>query len=184
MKKLGYLGAMAILGSGLTMAQSASTPSDPSNSTKSAQTGTPTANGTPNSGVSDQTAPGKPNRRQPGKVRDTTVRDQQSSTTSTTGASGQSDSRPSSSTVGTAGSTPGTENSTPADNGSSNLQSGTSTDQQPNSSSNPSTPTPHLVMNETPAARAVATHTPDPGTCMNPAAVQTGQYPSSTRNCD
>jgi len=30
-------------------------------------------------------------------------------------------------------------------------------------------------MNQTPAQRAAATHTPDPGTCMNPAALQTGE---------
>jgi hypothetical protein len=185
MKKLVYLAAMAILGLGLTMAQNASTPSDPSNSSKSAQTGTPAVNATPNSGAPDQTAPAKNGHRQQGNVPDTTVRDQQGSTTSTTGASGQSDSRPSNSTMGTTGSTPGTENSTPPDNGSSDPQTGTTTDQQPNSSSSPTTPTPHLVMNQTPAARAVATHTPDPGTCMNPAAVQTGQYPTPPpRNCD
>jgi hypothetical protein len=175
MKKLVYLGAMAILGLSLTMAQNASTPSDSSNSSKSAQTGSAPSDGASNSGTADPTAPtatGKTSRRQHGNnLPDTTVRDQQGSTTSTTGASGQSDSRPSTSTMGTTGRTPGTEKAAPEDKGSANPQSGTSTDQQPNSSSSPTTPTPHLVMNETPAARAVATHSPDPGTCMNPAVV-------------
>ncbi len=174
MEKLVYLGAMAILGLSLTMAQNAATPSDSSNSSRSAQTGTASSNDTSNSGTADPTAPtasGKPSRRQHGNsLPDTTVRDQQGSTTSTTGASGQSDSRPSTSTMGTTGRTPGTENAAPQDKGNSSSQSGASTDQQPNSSS-PATPTPHLVMNEMPAARAVATHTPDPGTCMNPTAV-------------
>jgi hypothetical protein len=88
--------------------------------------------------------------------------------------------------MGTTGGTPGTENSTPPNNGSPSPQTGSTTDQQPNSSSSPTTPTPHLVMNQTPAGRALTTHTPDPGTCMNPVALQTGQYPASpaAHNCD
>jgi hypothetical protein len=44
-----------------------------------------------------------------------------------------------------------------------------------------------LVMNGTPGARAMATHTPDPGTCMNPASLQNGQDATAQRpspNCD
>ena len=48
-----------------------------------------------------------------------------------------------------------------------------SPDQQPNPSTQPDATTPHAALLQTPAARAVATHTPDPGTCMNPASLQT-----------
>lgn len=182
MTKLAYLAAMALLGLGLTAAQNSSTPSDSSNSSKPSQNGA--ATGTSKSGVPDQAPTGnKKSRRQTG-LPDTTVRDHPSSTPSTTGASGQSDTQPSNSTMGTSGSTPGTDNPQPSDNGASTPQSGSPTDQQPNSSSSPIAPNSHL-MNKTPGARAMATHTPDPGTCMNPA-VQTGQYPSQpvAPNCD
>jgi hypothetical protein len=189
MTKLTYLAAMTLLGLGLTMAQQhASTPSDSSNS--STPSAVPQKGTTPNKATStsgtDQNSPANNQRIPKSSVPDTTVRDQQRSTTSTTDASGQTDSRPSTSTMGTTGSTPGTEDAAPANNGSSDPQTGTSTDQQPNSSSSPATPAPHLVMNQTPGARAVATHTPDPGTCMSPAAMDAGQYPSSPikPNCD
>lgn len=187
MTKLMYVAAMALLGLGLTAAQNSATPSDSSNSSKAAQTQNTTPPTSPQSsgpGASSQNSPKAKAHSQEGAP-DTTVKDQQSSTTSTTDASGQSDSRPSTSTMGTTGSTPGTENSAPA-NDATTPQEGSSTDQQPNSSSSPTTPTPHLMSAMTPAARAVATHTPDPGTCMNPAAVTTGGYSSGTapRNCD
>jgi hypothetical protein len=78
--------------------------------------------------------------------------------------------------MGTTGSTPGTdEPAAPKTRHSGTTpDSGTSTDQQPNSTSNPSSPPPQASMFQTPAQRAVATHTPDPGTCMNPAAFDNG----------
>jgi cytoskeletal protein RodZ len=59
--------------------------------------------------------------------------------------------------------------------------------QQPNSSSSPSSPQPQAYPTQTPAARAAATHTPDPGTCMNPAALQAaenGNPPRLGHPCD
>jgi len=76
------------------------------------------------------------------------------------------------STMGTTGNTPATQEPTPP--GTRPL-TGTATDQQPNPSTNPSSPSPAAVLLQVPAARAAATHTPDPGTCMNPAALQTGR---------
>lgn len=187
MTKLAYLAGMAILALGMTMAQNTSTPSDSSNSSKAGQTGTASRDGASNGGAPRQNSAANDKRRPQSGVPDATVRDQQSSTTSTTSVAGQTDSRPSSpSTMGTTGSTPGTEDAVPPNHGSSNPQTGSPTDQQPNSSSSPTTPTPHLVMNQTPAARAVATHTPDPGTCMSPEAMQTSPYPSRpvAPNCD
>ena len=191
MTKMLYLAAMALLGLGMTMAQSTTPTSDPSNSSKPAQTQNGAAS---NSGAADSSqTTGKPsarhqhqaNRRQD-KVPDPTVRDQQSSTTSTTGASGQNSGTPSTSNMGTAGSNPEPENTPPA-NRTGEQPGGEPTDQQPNSSSPPSQP--HLVMNSTPGARAAATHSPDPGTCMNPASLQTSEaggttMPSSNPNCD
>ncbi len=190
MTKLVYLAAMALLGLGLTMAQTSTPASDPSNSSKPTQT----QNGAEsNSGAADSSqTTGKPsarhqhqaNRRQD-KVPDPTVRDQQSSTTSTTGASGQNNGTPSTSNRGTTGTNPEPENTPPA-NRTGEQPGAEPTDQQPNSSSPPSQP--HLVMNSSPGARAAATHSPDPGTCMNPAALDAGAngatLPPRKPNCD
>lgn len=190
MTKLLYLATMALLGLGLTMAQSSSPASDSSNSSKAAQSqSSPDSNGAPGkSSRTDHTSTSPNKRRSQQPVLDTTVQDQQNSTTSTTGASGQENQRPSTSRMGTTGSTPETDNTAPAGNPATTPQNGMPPDQQPNSSSSPSTPTPHLVMNATPGARAVATHTPDPGTCMNPASLQNGQDATSAQrpspNCD
>jgi hypothetical protein len=57
-------------------------------------------------------------------------------------------------------------------------------DQQPASSTTPSSP---QLLTQTPAARAAATHTPDPGTCMNPAALEptpAGTPPHHGPPCD
>lgn len=59
-------------------------------------------------------------------------------------------------------------------------------DHQPNSSTS-SSPQAQAYLTQTPAARAVATHTPDPGTCMNPAALQAtenGAQPRPGPPCD
>ena len=48
----------------------------------------------------------------------------------------------------------------------------------PHSSVDTGIATPSPTTNTAPAARAVATHTPDPGTCMNPAAFDNGQTAS------
>ena len=187
MTKLLYLAAMALLGLGLTMAQNASPQSDSSNSSKTSQTQNSTAPTHAKPGSADRSATDASKRHQQEAPPNTTVQDQQNSTTSTTGASGESNSQPSSSTMGTTGSTPESENPDTGNKGATIPQNSTPADQQPNSSSNPN---PHLVMNSqglnsTPAARAVATHTPDPGTCMNPASVN-GQDPStaSRPSCD
>jgi len=58
-------------------------------------------------------------------------------------------------------------------------------DQQPNFPTRPTQSQAYLT--QTPAARAVATHTPDPGTCMNPAALQatdSGSQPRPGPPCD
>ena len=58
--------------------------------------------------------------------------------------------------------------------------------QQPNFPTRP-TPQSQAYLTQTPAARAVATHTPDPGTCMNPAALQAaenGNQPRPGAPCD
>jgi len=60
-------------------------------------------------------------------------------------------------------------------------------DQQPSSSTSGSSPQAQAYLTQTPAARAVATHTPDPGTCMNPAALQAaenGNQPRPGPPCD
>lgn len=185
MTKIVYLAAMALLGLGLTMAQNTSPASDSSNSSKPAQTQSGTATpGSADSSHANRKVPARHRSQQDQeqKVPDTTVRDQQSSTTSTTGVSGENKSQPSKSTMGTTGSTPATE-----ENRQAEPQNGPPTDQQPNSSSSPTTPAPpQMVMNSTPAARAAATHTPDPGTCMNPAAMGNGQATTGAHapNCD
>ena len=189
MKGLTYFAAMAVLAAALIFAQSSTPSSDASNSSHSSAQ---SQNGSAGTGASNQNSchanadrtqdPSSQN-----SLPDATIRDQQSSTTSTTGVSGQTN-QPSTSTMGTTGSTPGTADRTPERNiGADTPQTGTSTDQQPNSSTNPSSAPPQAYHNQTPAVRAVATHTPDPGTCMNPAALQTAQDGSQPRlgsRCD
>jgi hypothetical protein len=53
--------------------------------------------------------------------------------------------------------------------------------QQPNFPTRPTAPQSQAYLTQTPAARAVATHTPDPGTCMNPAALQAAENGSQPR---
>jgi hypothetical protein len=54
-------------------------------------------------------------------------------------------------------------------------------DPQPSSSISRSSPQSQAYLTQTPAARAVATHTPDPGTCMNPAALQAAENGNQPR---
>ena len=187
MTKLLYLAAMALLGLGLTMAQSGTPASDSSNSSKPAQ-----AQGDTSTSSSTNSATRNPKRTQHAhgqrseeKVPDTTIQDHPSGTTSTTGASGQGNSTPSSSNMGTTGSNPEPEKTQPA-NHTGAQPGGDATDQQPNASSSPSPH--HVALNSTPAARAMATHSPDPGTCMNPAAMDSNgngsSSPARTPNCD
>ena len=71
--------------------------------------------------------------------------------------------------------------------GASKPQRGPSPDQQAIPLSNPSSAPPQPYVDQTPAVRSVATHTPDPGTCMNPAALQTaedGSQPRLSPHCD
>ena len=180
MKRLVCLTAMALLGIGLLLAQNTKPSSDASNSSNSSsQTQSGTA---PQQGEETQVqTPGAKHRQRDhtgqSTVPDPTVRDQQNSTTSNTGVSGQTNNPASRSTMGTTGSTPATpEQSQP----STTPQNGTSPDQQPNATA----PAPHAYLLQTPAARAAATHTPDPGTCMNPAVLQTnadGSQPVAPR---
>jgi len=170
MNTVAYLTTMALLGIGLNLAQQNAKPSsDPSNfSNASAQE----QSGPSTAGASEQAPSGAPNHhhrdRKQSSVPDATVRDQQSSTTSTTGISGQDNAQPSTSTMGTTGSTPGSSDQPPQGNtGAATPQTGTPPDQQPNFS-----PTPQATLIQGPAARAVATHSPDPGTCMDPAALE------------
>jgi FtsZ-interacting cell division protein ZipA len=188
MNRLAYLAAMALLGIGLTLAQNTKPSSDPSNSSNTSSQ-PQSDNSAPQASGKDQIDAGSAKRHRNGSasskdaVPDPTIHDQQGSTTSTTDPSGQSNRQPSTSTMGTAGSTPGTpEQKQPA----TMPQNGTPPDQQPNSSTGPDTATPHAALLQTPAARAVSTHTPDPGTCMNPAALQTaadGTQPSNAPRC-
>lgn len=193
MTKLLYLAAMAFLGLGLTIAQNTSPATDSSNSSKppQAQSGSAATSSNP----AEQNAHPKGRHHSQQGVPDTTVQDQQGSTTSATDPSGQDRRRSSTSKMGTTGSTPEPESTAPQTDRrpqterQSTPQNGTPTDQQPNSSSSPTTP-PQMTMNQTPGARAMATHTPDPGTCMNPASLQAGSDPNGTvstphpPNCD
>jgi len=174
MKRLAFLAAMAILGIGLTLAQNTKPSSDPSNSSNaSSQAQSPTS--TPDHEKAPDAVPSSNRHRNqrepsPSAAPDTTVRDQQSSTMSTPDAAGQNNTQPSPSAMGTTGSTPArSEPKQPA----TMPQNETPPDQQPNSSTAPAAASPHAELAPTPAARAVSTHTPDPGTCMNPAALQT-----------
>jgi len=187
MDRLVYLTAMALLGIGLTVGQNTRPSSDPSNSSNpSAQTQRPEAgNDTANqsSANSVHRRPQKGARSQ-SEVPSPTIRDQQNSTTSTTGVTGR-EAEPAPSTMGTTGGTPGTADQNVRGNGNAvTPQNGTPTEQQPNATTNPG-PTPrHAELMQTPASRAVATHTPDPGTCMNPAAIESGQSSGPPASCE
>ena|SRR5579871_953010 len=170
MYRLTLLVAMALLGIGLILAQNSSDPSNSSNPSVQPQSSATQQKdeGQAGSSVSkhhrNRDASSQPD------VPDTTMEDRQSSTTSTTGVSGQNETPSADTKMGTTGSSPANpEPKQPA----VNPQNGTSPDQQPNSSTGPETSAPHAQLLRTPAARAGATHTPDPGTCMNPAALQT-----------
>ncbi|MGA7459677.1 MAG: hypothetical protein WBW69_05595 [Candidatus Korobacteraceae bacterium] len=76
-------------------------------------------------------------------------------------------------------SAPDTTVRTPATNEPSTMTR--PSDQQPNSSTSSSSPQAQAYLMQTPAARAVATHTPDPGTCMNPAALQAAENSNQPR---
>jgi len=180
MDRLAYLTAMALLGIGLTMAQNTKPRSDPSNSSNAAtqaQSST-TANG--QQSQSGRVIHGKHRSDRETAVPNPAVNDQQNSTTDTTGVSGENP-QPSNSTMGTSGSTPGrTQHGNPA---ATMPQTAPPADQQPNSSTSPNA-SPHAKVLQTPAARAAATHTPDPGTCMNPAALEDAQSNNQSRPCN
>ncbi len=177
MKRLAYLTAMALLGIGLTLAQnttqSTKPSSDPSNSSNNASQAQ-SDNSTTQRSEKDQID--KPGAKQHGSgesskdaVPNPTINDQQSNASSASDASGQKTGQPSPSTMGTTGSTPPAQDDKQPPAEPANA---TPPDQQPNSSTGPGTASPHAELLQTPAARAVATHTPDPGTCMNPAALE------------
>jgi len=181
---------MALLGIGLTLAQNTSPASDPSNSSNStnATQGQNTDSHSSKTAHSGKTMADKPSKEHKG-VPSGAVEDQQNSTTSTTGENGENNT-PATSTMGTSSNGRDTRNPDGNRNGSTAQpvpQSEPPADQQPN----PSAP-PHannMGTSQTPATRAMATHTPDPGTCMNPAAMQTtqtadGAMAPRTPNCD
>jgi hypothetical protein len=179
MNRLALLTAMALLGIGLTLAQNTQSTKPLSDQSNSSNQSTQPQSSEPATPGKDQNAGAMPSHQagQQGKgdpahsgLPDTTVRDQQNSTTSTTGAAGQDNTPPSPSTMGTSGSTPGASEPPQQQTAPQNTPS---PDQQPNPSTQPDATTPHAALLQTPAARAVATHTPDPGTCMNPASLQT-----------
>jgi len=178
MTRLALLTAMALLGIGLLLAQSTQSTKPLSDQSNSSNTSSQQQSSEPATPSKDQQAGAMPNHQagQQGKgdpahqgLPDAGVRDQQNSTTSTTGAGGQNNTPPSQSTMGTTGSTPGASEAPQQQT----APQSTTPDQQPNPSTQPDATTPHAELMPTPAARAVATHTPDPGTCMNPAALQT-----------
>ena len=180
MQGLTFFATAMVLFAAMIFGQSApSTPSDQSNSSKSsAQSQNQTNSDSSGRATGDKNRSRMHDRQSDSSVPDTTVRDQQHSTTSTTGVSGQNDAQPSPSTMGTTGRTP-----------AANEPSTTTppSDQQPNSSTSPSTLQPQAYLTQMPATRAAATHTPDPGTCMNPAALQTaenGAQPRPGPHCD
>ncbi len=177
MTALTYFTATLVIVAAMGFAQSSpqAPSSDASNSAKAGQSQNGSAsadqseNGVNHPGRATGTKP-EPQATPP----DTTIRDQQGSTTSTTGADGQTSSHRSHSTMGTTGSTPGTDEPQQKGNHSATTpDSGSSPDQQPDTTS-PSSPPPQAAMLQTPGARAMATHTPDPGTCMNPASFNNG----------
>ena len=179
MIRLALLTAMALLGIGLLLAQNTQSTKPLSDQSNSSNASTQQQSSEPTTPNKEQQSGALPNHEagQQGKgdpahqgLPDTTVRDEQKSTTSTTGAAGQDNNQPSPSTMGTTGSTPGASEPPQTQTAPQNA---TPPDQQPNPSTQPDAATPHAQLMQTPAARAVATHTPDPGTCMNPAALQT-----------
>jgi len=180
MQGLTFFATAMVLFAAMIFGQSPTTPpSDQSNSSQSsAQSQNQTNSDTGKHPSRDANGSRMHDRRPENSPPDSTVRDQQPSTTSTTGASGQSNTQPSTSTMGTSGRTPAAhEPSTTAP----------PSDQQPNSSASPSSPQPQAYLMQTPGARAAATHTPDPGTCMNPAALQaaeSGNQPRPGPPCD
>jgi len=74
----------------------------------------------------------------------------------------------------TQSSTPGTSNSSQYRNQATQDSVPYDAQNVPHSSVDSST-TPQQPVMSTPAQRAVATHTPDPGTCMNPSSFDNGQ---------
>jgi hypothetical protein len=178
MKRVAYFAAMALLGIGLTLAQNTQTTkpsSDPSNSSNNSSQAQSNPS-SPQHGENDQIDTPSVKRHGSGEsskdaVPNPTIHDQQSNAPSSADASGQTNNQPSPSTMGTTGSTPAPQDDKrpPA-----TQQNSTTPDQQPNPSTSPNTAPPHAALLQTPAARAVATHTPDPGTCMNPAALEIG----------
>ena len=177
MTKLAYLTAMALLGIGMTMAQNAQSTKPSSDQSNSS---TPAGQAQSGSASTDEAQPTPRRHHKKGEpsqsaVPDTTVRDQQGSTTSTTGAAGQDNSQASSSKMGTGGGTPSTGERSHEDNRQTVPQNASPADQQPNTTSSPSAPSPQARLLQTPGARAAATHTPDAGTCMNPAALEVPQ---------
>jgi hypothetical protein len=180
MQGLTYFAGMMVLFAAMIFGQSSpSTPSsDPSNSSSSsAQSQDGISN--PDRPAQAQTNSGATKSQEGTAQPDTTVRDQQNSTTSTAGANGESNTPPSSSNMGTSSNSnkkmEGTEQEPSTQPKDKAPRNGNSVDQQPNSSSSPNSAPPQAFLIEGPAARAVSTHTPDPGTCMNPAALQDGQ---------
>jgi len=179
---------MALLGIGLTLAQNTSPASDPSNSSNStnATQGQNTDSHSSKTAHSGKTMADKPSHK---GVPSGAVEDQQNSTTSTTGENGENNT-PATSTMGTSSNGRDTRNPDGNRNGSTAQpvpQSEPPADQQPNPSAPPHAS--NMGTSQTPATRAMATHTPDPGTCMNPAAMQTtltadGAMAPRTPNCD
>jgi len=186
MKRFGYLATLTILASGMMLAQTTAPSSDTSNSSNpAAQAQNQQDNGTaqPKTGANTGSSTTAPNPAMPS----TTINDQQSSTTSTTGVTEQNPEQPSS-TIGTTGSTPPSPPQSNPENPSPSVpQTSTSPDQQPNASSSPAVNPPQATTSsgtsgQTNGARAGATHTPDPGSRMNPKAVQRKPRNNSDQN--
>jgi hypothetical protein len=203
MKKFAYLASLLMLGSGLMVAQTAKPESDSSNATQaqpqSKRTTSPAK--TPGSSGSNSGAASGSDRTSPDSTAappDTTVRDQQSSTTDTTGTTRDSATQPQS-TMGTTGNTPATKDQNPPKKHEGTLPSdgngSAPVDQQRNSSSSPSPQARRATPDDAPlptssivgdaVARTAfmttapqrAPHTPDPGTQMNPQALQNHSVP-------
>ena len=177
MKGLTYFAAIAMLLAALIFAQSSS--STPNSDPQQLQQNPVTH---PAAKPDTNPAPEPEHRRGARGSKDlpnTAVEDRQPSTTATTGAGQAEESGRSTPPMGTTGSTPGAEEQPQKRNqGGTTPDAGTPVEQQPNPSSNPDSTPPQAYVNMTPAARAVATHSPDPGSCMNPAALEIA--PSST----
>src|ERR1700678_3618464 len=156
MNRLAYLTVMALLGIGLTLAQSTKPNSDPSNSSNSS---TQSQGSTSTTGDTEQAPASTPRHHRTAdsqsNVPDTTVQDRQNSTTSTTGASGQNENQPSPSTMGTPGGSRAaphqSQSATPA---ATIAHNSTPPFQQPNSTTDPRSPHPQAPLAPGPAARA------------------------------